>query len=227
MIYSISVNDQTWGLKPLYDLLPDGLNDPRVRVGPEVDDDWTPPPLFLYKPKSKVPPADIWDYDHNKALAVTRAVAAVLEGEPWCRLFPLRAEVQVGAKPGKVQEIDLVLVAVTLALDVMDAERTQYKPCPGLRPARSHRGRRDSGPRLRAVPSALWRLPPPDGDGGVPRTGRVQGVDRPGVHTGRAGGLNLGCKSIAVGEGRHPGQVPTRPHAGLDGGLDARRLAAP
>jgi hypothetical protein len=112
----------------LYDKLPEGLRDPRVRVGPEVDEGWTPPPLMLSKVRGNAPSPEIWNYDQGLALAVTGTVAAALEGESWCRLFPFRAEVQVGSKPGNWEEVDRVLVAVTLAVDVMDSERTVFKP---------------------------------------------------------------------------------------------------
>ncbi|HRF60869.1 MAG TPA: hypothetical protein PLH94_13265 [Fimbriimonadaceae bacterium] len=128
MVYRFRTSQLTWGLVPLYDQLPEGIRDPRVRVGPDVDEGWTPPPLMLRKAKGKAHPPDIWDYDQGCALAVTGAVAAVLDGASWCRLFPLREEVQVGSNPGVREVIDRVLVVVTSVVDVMDPERTTYKP---------------------------------------------------------------------------------------------------
>ena len=128
MIYRLGINNLTWGLIPLFDIIPEGFNDPRVRVGPEVDENWSPPPLYLYKPRGKGTEPDIWDYDQGQALAVTHEVAASFEGESWCKLFPIRAAVQVGRKPGRLEEIDRLLVATTIVVNVVDAERTQFKP---------------------------------------------------------------------------------------------------
>ncbi|MBV6459577.1 MAG: hypothetical protein HONBIEJF_02726 [Fimbriimonadaceae bacterium] len=126
-VYRITAtNSDNQHLMPAIDKMPLGLKDPRLVVGPNMPEDWTPPPLVHMLGKKKID-ADFWDYDQGVAFTVSRRVAEALAGEEWCRLVPFVAEAY-DAKLKPSGEISGLLLAVTRLVDAVDRDRTRFKP---------------------------------------------------------------------------------------------------
>lgn len=122
----LATNNDNDHLLPDIDKMPDGLRDRRLKVGPEIMDDWTPPPLFLMRGRKKID-ADFWAYDHDLTFVVNEKVAAVLEGELWCRMIPFTTEV-MDRKRKPAGELSKHLLVITGMVDAVDRTRTRFNP---------------------------------------------------------------------------------------------------
>ncbi|HRK20321.1 MAG TPA: hypothetical protein PLX06_00835 [Fimbriimonadaceae bacterium] len=98
----------------------------RLKPGENVDADWAPPALILYRGR-KGKDADFWDYGQGQGWVVSSRVALELAGEDWCQLIPFACE-PTDPKGKPVQRLERTLLHVTNRADVVIPEKSRFKP---------------------------------------------------------------------------------------------------
>lgn len=109
-----------------WQLMPKAASSGTRAYGLPLPEDWSPPELILVRNRAKTE-SDFWDYDQDAMFAISERVAHALGQEEWCEVIPLKAEV-TDTKGKPAGEIERHLLNLLAVVDVMDHDRTIYKP---------------------------------------------------------------------------------------------------